>query len=277
MKPARYLVSATALVLSHTALALGSLANVSVIDRDTGTALPLHYFHGEYWVAGQPGSRYAIEVRNSTGGRLLAVTSVDGINVISGADAGWSQSGYVFAPQEGYQITGWRKSNAEVAAFTFAQSPNSYAALTGRPANIGVIGVALFREQEPEPAVAENAPAAGRFSESPLTQPVPAPTAAGKAESGAAADAAATSPSRSSAPQRAARLGTGAGEREYSYVSNTEFRRLQSEPNEVIRIRYDSRENLIAMGVIRRTRPIATVPNAFPGSQDGQFVPDPPG
>jgi hypothetical protein len=80
-----------------------------------------------------------------------------------------------------------------------------------------------------------------------------------------------------SAPLPAPKLGTGHGVREYSYVTNTEFRRMQSEPNELIRIRYDSMDNLVAMGVVRRPRPVLPIPNAFPDSQGQQFVPDPPG
>ena len=57
---------------------------VTVIDRDDGARLPLHYYRGEYWVAGRPGAKYAIEIRNRMGERVLAVTSVDGVNVISG-------------------------------------------------------------------------------------------------------------------------------------------------------------------------------------------------
>src|SRR3982074_173024 len=139
-----------ALVTSYDARAAGAIANVTIIDRDSGVTLSTHFFHGEYWVAGTPGARYAIEIRNCIGGRLLAVTSVDGVNVLSGATAGWDQAGYVFNPGERYQITGWRKTNAEVAAFTFTDSSNSYAERTGRPANVGVIGVAVFRERQPQ-------------------------------------------------------------------------------------------------------------------------------
>ena len=127
--------------------AVGRLADVSVIDRDSGCALATHYYRGEYWVAGSPGARYAIAIRNRLGERVLAVTSVDGINVVSGATAGWGQTGYVFGAGEDYRITGWRKSDSDVAAFAFTPSPNSYAERTGRPANVGIIGVALFRER----------------------------------------------------------------------------------------------------------------------------------
>jgi hypothetical protein len=260
MKRSAFCATLVALAASCDALALGSLADVTVIDRDSGAALGTYYFQGEYWVAGRPGARYAIEVRNCIGGRLLAVTAVDGVNVISGATAGWDQTGYVFDAGQRYQISGWRKSNAEVAAFFFTDSPNSYAEHTGRPANVGVIGVALFRERRPQPV---------------YTLPRIAPNS--RSDAAAAPDAAGR-PSReeSVAQTAAAKLGTGHGEREYSYVQDTDFRRLRSEPDEVIRIRYDSFDNLMAMGIIRQPRPAPPTPNPFPGSQR-QFVPDPPG
>ena len=71
--------------------------------------------------------------------------------------------------------------------------------------------------------------------------------------------------SRSAANER---LGTGHGPREVSNVVQTDFERLQSAPNELIRLRYDSLENLIAMGVVR--------PEAFPDSPLARYVPDPP-
>ncbi len=146
------LLATIGLVLTVEAQAqpLGGLAQIAVIDRSTGAALSPHYHRGEYWIAGRPGAKYSIEIHNRLGERLLAVTSVDGVNVLSGETAAWDQAGYVFAPGERYQVTGWRKSDAEVAAFTFTESPNSYAERTGRPANIGVIGIALYRERQPQ-------------------------------------------------------------------------------------------------------------------------------
>ncbi len=88
------------LVTACRAQAMGSLADVAVIDRDSGSVLSPHYYRGEYWVAGIPGARYSIEIRNRMGERLLAVTAVDGVNVVSGASAAWDQTGYVFSPDE---------------------------------------------------------------------------------------------------------------------------------------------------------------------------------
>ena len=260
-------ISCLAILLSLASIckgqSIGSMAGVAIVDRDTGTTLTPHYYHGSYWVAGKPGARYAIEIRNRLGERLLAVTSVDGVNVVSGATANWDQTGYVFGPGESYQITGWRKSDAQVAAFTFTESPNSYAGLTGRPANIGVIGVALFRERQPLPEYAP--PVIGRSPNQPASP---------------RADASAGSAARESvgkAAQDALKLGTGHGEREASYVSRTDFQRMQAQPSEVIRIRYDSRDNLIAMGVIKPSRPSPPTADPFPGSSNREYVPDPPG
>jgi hypothetical protein len=262
--------------------AVGRLADVSVIDRDCGCALPTHYYRGEYWVAGTPGARYAIEIRNRLGERVLAVTSVDGVNVVSGAAAGWGQTGYVFGAGEAYQITGWRKSDADVAAFSFTPSPNSYAERTGRPANVGIIGVALFRERAPAyvPEVSrlgEVAPPerSNRATDAAAAGASPAPAAptARTEDSFAKSTGNYASPSQSPAPK----LGTAHGQRESSWVARTEFERLQSEPNEIVRIRYDSMDNLVAMGILPRPRLVPPEPNAFPGVASRSYVPDPPG
>jgi hypothetical protein len=74
----------------------------------------------------------------------------------------------------------------------------------------------------------------------------------------------------------AEKLGTGHGAREASSVVQTDFERLQGAPNEQIRLRYDSVENLVAMGVIRAPVPPRSSPEAFPGSPVARYVPDPP-
>lgn len=272
MRTITLMTAVLALTLSARAQALGSLAQVSVVDRDNGATLPTYYSHGEYWVAGNPGARYAIDIRNSSGGRVLAVTSVDGVNVLSGDTAAFDQAGYVFDPFERYQINGWRKSNTEVAAFTFTDARDSYAGRTGRPANIGVIGVALFREQPREVYIAP------QVAPGPESAPVnaPAPIVGGYSGAADAARAESAAPTVR-APVAESRLGTGHGEREYSSVVDTEFRRQQAQPNEIIRIRYDSYENLVAMGIIRKPHPVRGAPEPFPNSAQRHFVPDPPG
>ena len=125
--------------------------DLKVVDRDTGREMRVWRHHGRLFVAGQPGARYSLRVANHTSGRVLVVLSVDGVNILSGETANYDQRGYVFNPYEAYDVTGWRKSNSEVAAFTFAPLAQSYAARTGRPGNVGVIGMAVFKELAPEP------------------------------------------------------------------------------------------------------------------------------
>ena len=269
----------TTLAASHGALSAGSLAQVAIIDRNTGVELVTHWFRGEYWVAGTPGARYAIEIRNRLGERLLAVTSVDGVNVVSGETAGWDQTGYVLDPHQEYEVTGWRKTDDEVAEFNFTASPNSYAVRTGRPANLGVIGLALFCERLPErvytpPAVSSPSSTARAAPERGLEEAVTVPSPAPKA----AAPSSAVQPSPPPPPREAApKLGTGHGAREYSHVFHTDFIRRHAEPDEVVRIRYDSLENLIAMGIVERPHPGVPRADPFPSSPEPQYVPDPPG
>jgi hypothetical protein len=104
----------------------------------------------------------------------------------------------------------------------------------------------------------------------PLESPAPAKPssdAAGSAERSAQAAPSARNETR---------LGTGHGRSENSWVTYTEFERARPAPDEVITLRYDSRENLVAMGILPRFVPSPpTGPRPFPGSEPG-FVPDPP-
>ena len=85
------------------------IVDVTITDLDTGHTLPLHDFRGRSYVAGEPGERYAVALHNRSGERVLAVLSIDGVNVVTGQTAGAQQSGYVLGPYERAEIRGWRK------------------------------------------------------------------------------------------------------------------------------------------------------------------------
>ena len=133
--------------LAYWAPPASPLAAVDVYDRTTGSALTMYERDGRRYVVGAPGNEYAVRIRNCTGQRILAVTSVDGINVITGDTASPDQSGYVIEPWGSVEIAGWRKSMSHTAAFYFTNLGDSYAARTGRPFDVGVIGVAVFAER----------------------------------------------------------------------------------------------------------------------------------
>jgi hypothetical protein len=263
-----------------------TLVDVGVIDRDTGSTLPTLMHDGRLYVAGAPGHRYAVRIVNRTGARVLTVLSVDGVNAISGQTADTTQSGYVLDPYQSTEIDGWRKNMNEIAQFNFTALENSYAARTGRPGNVGVIGVAVFREkQQPvwrerdDKISAREAPPPSQAAADTAAAP-PAGLAAGSTAQAAKSASAPASEARAdngfAAPrplQKQESLGTGHGARESSYASYTTFEREGSNPNEVVSVWYDSYRNLVARGVIPTPRPIAVEPQAFPN----QFVPDPAG
>ncbi len=276
------------------AVKAGSLIDVGVVDRDTGATLPAYPRDGKYYVIGVPGHRYGVRLTNRSGGRVLAVLSVDGVNAVSGETANPDQTGYVLDPYQATEIDGWRKSQSEVAQFNFTALSNSYAGRTGRPDNVGVIGVAVFREKPPlrreleisEAQPRRDAPVADSATPAP---PVPASAAApagaaadareaataaapaqrAKTEAGALANTNDAFAKRAAKPEES--LGTGHGAREYSNVSYTNFERNGSRPDEIVSIWYDSYRNLVARGVI----PPPPVPQRDPQPFPNGFVPDP--
>jgi len=260
-----------------TAGAVGNIADVTVHDRVENRMLPIYRHEGRYYVVGKPGNEYQVRVRNRAGGDILAVVSVDGVNAVSGETANWSQTGYVLGSGQGYDVRGWRKNLDRIAAFFFTEHQNSYAARTGRPDNVGVIGVAVFRKKaEPEARIDQSPPrelpssgARDDISNAPSAESSygSGPGSARSAES--SADSMAGARRQPPAQLRSLSLGTGHGRIETSQVTYTSFERATASPEEVVVIRYDTYANLVALGVIRAPR--LASPTPFPG----QFVPDP--
>jgi hypothetical protein len=254
MRLLKGVLAAVAIALTAPAAAVGSLADLAVYDRTEGKRLQVYWHQGRAYVVGKPGNEYQVSLRNRAGDDVLAIVSVDGVNVITGQSASPRQSGYVLAPRGGMDIQGWRKSMAETAAFYFTPLPDSYAARTGRPDDVGVIGVALYRKKYVAPPA-------------PLGQPFPGPySERERAAAGARSSQDAAKPAES-------QLGTGHGRRETSHAQYVDFERATSTPAEVISLYYDSHRNLVARGIIRETAPLAPLaplPRPFPG-----FVPDP--
>jgi hypothetical protein len=253
------------------ALAVGGVADVTVYDRAENRTLPVYLHEGRYYVAGKPGNEYQVNIRNTQGGEILGVIAVDGVNAVSGETANWNQTGYVLNPYSSFGVKGWRKSMQRTAAFFFTELDSSYATRTGRPDNVGVIGVAVFRKKA-DPAVGISG-----FLERKRRAAADEPASA-DAQSAAGNESAQGSRSESVSPRAPAvtpppapqKLGTGHGQSETSVVRYANFERASNAPDEVITIYYDSYRNLVAQGVIRENTRMAR-PNPFPN----QFVPDP--
>ncbi len=237
--------------------------NMTLIDRDSGDLLPAYPHRGTQWVAGNPGSPYAIRLTNTTNARVLVVLSVDGINAVTGDTADPSQAGYVLAPWQTTEIAGWRKSHENVARFVFTDLPDSYAARTGRPDNVGTIGIAVFAEQA--------APAPRPMPPAPIAQARKQRAPAQHAES-ASMSSADRGPAMAEPEAQAQRIGTGHGAQEWAPVASTQFTRATRQPAQVLTLRYDAPAVLAAMGLPVGRVWQAASPQAFPG----HFVADPP-
>jgi hypothetical protein len=265
-----------AALLAGQAAAAAPLVEFSIVDRETGRTADVWRHGGRAFVVGAPGSRYGLRVTNNTGGRVLVVMSVDGINVLTGETAAHGQRGYIFGPYQTYDVTGWRKSDHEVAAFTYAALSKSYAARTGRPGDVGVIGIAVFTERPPTPAPApaissRSAEPRDDLSEVVVTGSRLKPERADGVGAQARAQVQAEAQTRA---RREEKLGTGHGAREWSTVRTVAFRRATRTPQLVRQIEYDTYGNLAALGVIP-PRPVpGRRPRPFPGAG---YVPDPPG
>ncbi len=251
--------------------------------ESNGRVLPTYNHRGHTYIEGQWGDTYAIRVFNHTGRRVEAVVTVDGRNVISGLVGDYrKQRGYVIQAYDSVLIDGFRRSMEGVAAFRFTDIGDSYAARMGDATDVGVIGVALFKEKyikpkpRPRPPIAYDrrerrlgtgygATKSRKAEPSAKSAPHPVYEAEDMAESG-----------RSHRPQN---MGTEYGDYTYSPATNARFvRQHKRRPNAVLSLRYDDYGGLVKAGVFPRPRPRYSRPRVAPHPfpESGQFAPPPP-
>jgi hypothetical protein len=242
---------------------------VELVDHEM-RSLPAFMHRGQRFVMGQMGQRYRIHITNPTSARMEVVVSVDGLDAVDGREASLEKRGYVVPAFGDVTIDGFRTSMDSVAAFRFGAVEDSYAARTGSDRNVGVIGVAFFRERArewrpiPRPLSPPSAGARKAPDAAPSTAPAPAQRRATKEES---AD-------RSG-------LGTQFGEQRDSHVRETTFERAAGGPAQLVQLRYDDREGLRAMGVMvppdrvarRDERELRETADPFPGNRFAQPPP----
>lgn len=120
-----------------------------------GNRCKMYHHDGKTFIEAKHGSEYELEIKNNTWGRVLCLSSVDGLSVLSGKTATDGDAGYVIPAYSPLRIKGFRYSNNEVAAFKFTTKGNSYAHNTGgceAAKNCGVIGFRIWDEYiKPQP------------------------------------------------------------------------------------------------------------------------------
>src|ERR1035441_264566 len=118
-----------------------------------GSRCKQYNHNGKLFVEAKKGSEYSIEIKNDTWQRILAVCSVDGLDILNGKTAEENGNGYVINGYGSLKADGFRVSNEKVAKFLFDYKGGSYAASKedGSERNVGVIGVRIFTEKVKPP------------------------------------------------------------------------------------------------------------------------------
>lgn len=125
------------------------MSNYDISILVNGSRCKQYSHNGKIFVEAKKDSEYTIEIKNNTWARILAVASVDGLDVLDGKPAREDNPGYVVNGYNTLKIDGFRVSNEKVAKFLFDYKGGSYAADKGDGSerNVGVIGVRLFSEK----------------------------------------------------------------------------------------------------------------------------------
>ena len=118
-----------------------------------GNRCKQYQHQGKTFIEAKNGSEYVIEIKNNHYKRILAVGSVDGLNVLTGKAASDTDTGYIIGAYSSEKIKGFRFSDDEWAMFKFGYKfyGNTYAQSKedGSEKNCGVIGLRVFYEKEP--------------------------------------------------------------------------------------------------------------------------------
>jgi hypothetical protein len=199
--------------------------------------------------------------------------SVDGLNTLdSRHTAARDARKWVLAPYETVVIPGWQVSNAASRKFVFTGERASYGAALGKTQDLGVIEAVFFRERVPYRVQSwwrdnrrkgeissnenmESAPAApaspGRGGERDLSKKRPSLDGAAAEGQLAQNESSMTQEYSQKVLSSDEYAATGMGRRTQFGVTEVDLD-LEAEPAAVVRLRYEFRPQLVALGVLPR-------------------------
>lgn len=200
---------------------------------------------GTVYVEALKGREYALRVTNPLGVRVGVALAVDGLNTIdaSHGDA-VSATKWILEPYESIVLEGWQVSGSAARRFVFTGERDSYGAALGKTANLGVVEAVFFREKARRPVPVAPRSTSSRDAAGRAENEAPAPRA--KSEAGTSSQEKAAAPSL--ADEYAA---TGMGERTRHDVTRVDID-LERTPAARLRIRYEFRPQLVALGLLPR-------------------------
>jgi hypothetical protein len=104
---------------------------------------------GNTYIEGRNSQAYTLRLKNNTAREVMAVISVDGIDVIDGLPATENSRGYIVPAYQSVEVKGWRSSLSTVNDFVFGTKSEAYSTQTQKTeVNCGVIGVKVYAEKE---------------------------------------------------------------------------------------------------------------------------------
>jgi hypothetical protein len=195
-----------------------------------GSPRPELAARGTVYVEALKGRDYALRLSNPTGRRVAVALSVDGLNTIDAKHTSSRDARkWVLAPYETVVIPGWQVNNAMSRKFVFTGERGSYGAALGKTEDLGVVEAVFFRERLPH-----------RVEARPDAAQAPSPS------EGVARNQSQKSSSSALSDEYAA---TGMGNRTRFGVERVDID-LENEPAAVVRLRYEFRPQLVALGVL---------------------------
>ncbi len=191
--------------------------------------------HGSSYVEASKGAPYAVRLTNPWPYRVAAALSIDGLNSIDARHSGPAEARkWVIEPYGSLTISGWQVSGSAARSFFFTDERQSYGASLGETRNLGVIEAVFFRETPRQPLPAMEAPSGSPVGEG-MRRDAPAPRESERKTRALSDDYAAT----------------GMGERRAHPVIDVAFD-VDPSPVARVRIRYEFRSQLVALGVVPR-------------------------
>lgn len=217
-----------------------------------GVPLARHLNRGRTYVEALPGREYSIRLRNNTDRRVAIALSVDGLNTIDAkTSTARAASKWILDPWQEITLDGWQTSASTARRFYFTTEESSYGAWLGKTSNLGVVTAAVFREkrQKPAPIQKGGAKEQGKMRSEPKARPEPSSDAA--AAPAPSRDAAEARPQSGLSDDLAA---TGIGQEVGHDVVRVPFI-AESAPAATLEVRYEYRDALIRLGVLRQPDP----------------------